>query len=55
MRQQVHEQIQILHRYREWEIGFQEAWERFSRATKENIMNLYVIEGSLYIGEYVGK
>lgn len=34
MRQQVHEQIQILYRYREWEIGFQEAWERFSRGKK---------------------
>ena len=34
---------------------FKKPGKDFLGAKKENIMNLYVIEGSLYIGEYVGK
>lgn len=34
---------------------FKKPGKDFLGATKENVMNLYVIEGSLYIGEYVGK
>lgn len=36
-------------------LAFKKPGKDFLWATKENIMNLYVIEGSLYIGEYVGK
>lgn len=34
---------------------FKKPGKDFLGATKENIMNLYVIEGSLYIGEHVDK
>lgn len=34
---------------------FKKPGKDFLGATKENVMNLYVIEGSLYIGEYVDK
>jgi hypothetical protein len=34
-------------------LAFKKPSKDFLGATKENIMNLYVIEGSLYIGEYV--
>lgn len=36
-------------------LAFKKPGKDFLGATKENIMNLYVIEGSLYIGEYVGE
>ena len=36
-------------------LAFKKPGKDFLGATKENIMNLYVIEGSLYIGEYVDK
>lgn len=36
-------------------LAFKKPDKDFLGAKKENIMNLYVIEGSLYIGEYVDK
>lgn len=40
---------------RDGKLAFKKPGKDFLGATKENIMNLYVIEGSLYIGEYVDK
>lgn len=40
---------------RDGKLAFKKPSKDFLGATKENIMNLYVIEGSLYIGEYVGN
>lgn len=40
---------------RDGKLAFKKPSKDFLGAKKENIMNLYVIEGSLYIGEYVGK
>lgn len=40
---------------RDGKLAFKKPGKDFLWATKENIMNLYVIEGSLYIGEYVDK
>lgn len=38
---------------RDGKLAFKKPDKDFLGVTKENIMNLYVIEGSLYIGEYV--